>query len=399
MHSKDYKFMVKTSTIFLLLFFNQIIFGQNDILSVIENSEDHTIFAELLLFTEADTLLTDDGYHSVFAPDDTTILAAYNRESIDSLKISDILFLRNMIMRHIVHDTIVPDYITDPYLPLRGSSLRLFVDAAGNVNVIISGRDRLFGYPRLAHPIYKDELITEVDNGRILWTENEIIRPSICTPLEEVYNVVYDPLWRAMLITGTYDSLKLTTDPLTFIASQYDSTTAYIEENGGYKDTPFLDSFLRRHIISEHLQIQDVSDSYTTENLLGENVTVTKKGKDYFINESKVELFVDYKNVITITVVDYIEEPLTSSTSNISEIKPLKIYPNPASQFVNFYSPQNERNQSLKILNIKGEVVLEETVLNNNFASIDISNYQTGIYFVQHRWGSNTFSQQFIIAH
>lgn len=52
-------------TIFTIL--SSTLSGQ-DLYSEIANSEDHTLFLELLEFTDLDSLLINDNYYSVFAP-------------------------------------------------------------------------------------------------------------------------------------------------------------------------------------------------------------------------------------------------------------------------------------------------------------------------------------------
>ena len=101
---------------------------------------------------------------------------------------------------------------------------------------------------------------------------------------------------------------------------------------------------------------------------------------------------VDYINVI-------IQEDLGSSTSELGLISPLKISPNPASQFINIKMEWDDYESSLfTITDIKGKKVIELEIqgklINTN---IDIKELPTGNYFLEVNNGRQKIKDQFIV--
>ena len=72
----------------------------------------------------------------------------------------------------------------------------------------------------------------------------------------------------------------------------------------------------------------------------------------------------------------------TTGFNNI-ESQNLKIYPNPASNFVNIEIQNNEnKNTLVEIVNVNGQLIYSETISNNS-QIINLSDYSPGIYHVQ----------------
>jgi hypothetical protein len=60
----------------------------------------------------------------------------------------------------------------------------------------------------------------------------------------------------------------------------------------------------------------------------------------------------------------------------------INVYPIPASKVLNIVADNNQIIQTLKVLNMNGQLV-EEMIVDNNKAELNVSNYTAGIYFVQ----------------
>lgn len=87
--------------------------------------------------------------------------------------------------------------------------------------------------------------------------------------------------------------------------------------------------------------------------------------------------------------IDNIELSLPGSVKNISTL-PLKLFPNPASGQVKWMLPENERPQSIKITNLMGAVMLNQSPESNGvqFESqisneLDLQRFPAGIYLVE----------------
>ena len=70
------------------------------------------------------------------------------------------------------------------------------------------------------------------------------------------------------------------------------------------------------------------------------------------------------------------------SNSNIANTQQLKIYPNPAKDFVIFKLPNNTSTISLKVIDIKGKLI-KELITTENEVQWDCQNIEAGIYFYQ----------------
>ena len=80
---------------------------------------------------------------------------------------------------------------------------------------------------------------------------------------------------------------------------------------------------------------------------------------------------------------------INESVSNNS----LVLYPNPTSSILNI-DTKGERIESVRIFNVSGQLM--ESELNNNNNSIDVSNYQSGLYIIQVETQNGTALSRFI---
>ena len=87
--------------------------------------------------------------------------------------------------------------------------------------------------------------------------------------------------------------------------------------------------------------------------------------------------------------IDNIELSLPGAVKNISTL-PLKLFPNPASGQVKWMLPENEHPQSIKITNLMGAVMLNESAMNEtsiseaaNGSQLDIQWLPAGMYLVE----------------
>ena len=71
------------------------------------------------------------------------------------------------------------------------------------------------------------------------------------------------------------------------------------------------------------------------------------------------------------------------------------IFPNPASNILNITMPNNKKINSLKVVDVTGRIVINNSSMPNN--TIDISNLLNGIYMLQIGIDGNNYSQKFIV--
>jgi hypothetical protein len=79
----------------------------------------------------------------------------------------------------------------------------------------------------------------------------------------------------------------------------------------------------------------------------------------------------------------------TKSINSISK-RNIKLYPNPAKDYIDIYGLNNNSTINVQIYNLLGEIVLE--VLNAN-SNLDISKIPNGTYIIKVAEGKNTSNQ------
>lgn len=98
------------------------------------------------------------------------------------------------------------------------------------------------------------------------------------------------------------------------------------------------------------------------------------------------------------TRLDTTELP-TAIKQNINSIKQLKLYPNPARDFIAIELPKMDAIQSIDIFNINGATVFTESINNQyeNVRMFNISNLSNGTYFIRVMLESESYVSRFVI--
>jgi uncharacterized surface protein with fasciclin (FAS1) repeats len=351
----------------------------------IADSEDHTTFLDLLEFTGLDTLLLTDGYYSVFAPINEAFEYHLDSAALDSLKVNDPAFLESLLLNHFVADTVFPDYISAPYLPLSGSHFSLFVDATGSV--LLHPITDPTGEPTiyLTGTYGNEDLFTDLDNGRLFGLQQNIIYPN-CKTTAEWYDVIKGPLLNVIVQANWVDTLLNFSTPLTFLCPSTNDIYDYIDQNGGMGNTPFLDSLIRRHIINDYLSLQEVEDGTVVENLLGEEVLFSKQDGHYYLSDStEIWYFYDYKKSAAITMDSFLLEPIVFTTETVRiDLELLKIFPNPASDIVTIMHSGSSNRSIVTIYTIDGRFISRGEYLGSEF-DVDIRDLNAGLYILEYQ--------------
>lgn len=356
--------------------------GQN-LYSEIANSEDHTIFLELLEFTSLDSLLLNDDYYSVFAPTNEAFEYHYDLAALDSLKISNPEFLGSLLLNHFVSDTVVVESVTDFYLPLSGSHFLLFVDAAANVLFHSLGSPAGEPTVYLSGTYNADDLYTDLDNGRLFGLEQNIIHPN-CRSSAEWYDVIVGPLSNILVQSNWIDTLLNITTPITFLCPTSNDIYQYIDQNGGFNNTPFVDSLIRRHIINEYLPLQAIENGTIVKNLLGEDLLFSKQHSQYYLdNSNKISSFYDFKKSASFVLDSFLVEPIVSTTERV-DLEQFKIFPNPASGLVTINHSGSSNRSIVNIYTIGGNFILHGEYLGSKF-DIDIRGLKPGLYILEYQ--------------
>ena len=374
-----------------LLSFAPILSGQN-LYSELAASEEHSIFLDLLETTGLDSLLFTDAFYTVFAPNNETFESRYDSLALDSIKMQETAFLKSLLLNHFIPDTVHIDYITDLYLPLSGSHFLLYVDAAGSIYFESISSPYGEAVPRLAEPIYSDEIYRDLDNGRLIGLERNFVHPD-CMPPSEWRRVVFGPMTSILGNTSWVDSLENDPRPKTFLCSTYIDVHTLIEENGGFMNIAYQDSFIQRHMIDGYLALQDIKERVIIKNVLGEDLIFTKVNGEYYLNDTiKITSFYDFKKTASFIMTDHIREPITTSTAE-TKLKHFHIFPNPASDYFTVEHSGESQQSTIKLYTMSGQKLYEKTYIGNNF-QVDISELNAGTYVLEYQ---NALQKQRII--
>ena len=86
----------------------------------------------------------------------------------------------------------------------------------------------------------------------------------------------------------------------------------------------------------------------------------------------------------------------TSLSISKNKLSSLKLYPNPATNYINLSFENNLENASLKIVSLLGQTVLEKQNLSGNNVSFDVQNLSAGMYVIEVKDGDSLTNTKFI---
>lgn len=99
---------------------------------------------------------------------------------------------------------------------------------------------------------------------------------------------------------------------------------------------------------------------------------------------NKAEIYFDYNDAIVTNETHHTlvsELPIINSNNNLVELRPLKVFPNPANNKISIITSFDINNASqINILNISGQVILKYDAPQKD---LDIQGLQSGIYFIK----------------
>lgn len=128
------------------------------------------------------------------------------------------------------------------------------------------------------------------------------------------------------------------------------------------------------------------SNAATTEDITGlTKGTYTVTVTDKYCGTATLSIFVDDKLSTSINDLE-----VTSSTSMV-------VFPNPAQETITINIGSSLKNASLKLINISGQIVMEQLNLTGTSFVIDISNQSSGMYFVEINQGEFILRSKLII--
>ncbi len=162
--------------------------------------------------------------------------------------------------------------------------------------------------------------------------------------------------------------------------------------------TGALTDILLYHVVAAKAMSTDLSDGQMIETVLGKNITVSVTGDGIFINDAEVTVANIEADNGVVHVIDAVLTPSTGVFSSMVQEDMIQVYPNPAQYQVTMRITDNDRfsDGNVEIIRMDG-AVLKSFNLNSVSANIDISEYESGVYFIRYTTEGKYSMKRFVI--
>ena len=354
----------------------------DNIVNIVVNSEDHTILETAVVAAELAGALSAEGPFTVFAPTDAAF-GEIPSETLDALLADPTGDLADILKYHVVQGKALSTDLSDGdfITTLNGDSLKVTIDGE---NVYI-----------------QNAMVTaanlEAGNG-VVHVIDKVLMPYPATVVEIVVNSEdHETLEAAVIAAELADDLS-TEGPFTVFAPT-DAAFAEIPSetlNALLADpTGDLADILKYHVVAGKALSTDLSDGDFITTLNGDSLKVTIDGGNVYINDAMVtaaDIMADNGVVHVINKV-LIPDQTTTSVTNLNESE-IKLYPNPANDYINIDLPSVSGN--ISIVNITGKTILKKDI-RSSVERIDLSDLNSGIYLVRIQDGPAVLTKKLII--
>ncbi len=140
-----------------------------------------------------------------------------------------------------------------------------------------------------------------------------------------------------------------------------------------------LTDILLYHVIGANVMSTDLSDGQMAETLLGKDVKVTISNDGVFINDAKVTVADIEADNGVVHVIDMVLNFDNETLGFLqTETEQMKVYPNPASDYVKVYF-ENGESYTVTLLSLDGKTIKRFENVGNN-SNLNVSDVQNGTY-------------------
>jgi len=96
------------------------------------------------------------------------------------------------------------------------------------------------------------------------------------------------------------------------------------------------------------------------------------------------------------TCIGSLTEPSGTKLARLSPVSTVSVFPNPTTGNLNVQLPNQSEGQHIKVINLLGKVVYEQDASDASNLSIDLSNYEDGMYLLEWSNGKESVTKQII---
>jgi uncharacterized surface protein with fasciclin (FAS1) repeats/predicted lipoprotein with Yx(FWY)xxD motif len=364
------------------------------VVDIVVASEAHDTLESAVIAAELADDLSGDGPFTVFAPTDDAF-GALPAGTLDDLLADPTGDLAEILQYHVVSGKVMSGDLEDGMKveTLLGDSIMIEITDG---NVFVNG----------AQVIIPD---LEAGNGVVHVIDAVLLPPVPETVVDIVVNSdVHETLETAVIAAELADDLS-GDGPFTVFAPTDDAFGAL--PAGTLDDlladpTGDLAEILQYHVVSGKVMSGDLEDGMKVETLLGDSIMIEITDGNVFVNGAQV-IIPDLEagnGVVHVIDAVLLPDDATNTELFVFEDDNFNVYPNPASSLMNIRFSLKERAEvSIEIYNILGTKV--KTGVNGvvmptgtNQHQVDVTDLETGIYFVILRSGKDQITQSINIT-
>ncbi len=355
------------------------------VVEIIVDSPDHTILEAAVIAAELADDLSEEGPFTVFAPTDAAFQALPSGV-LDELLMDPTGELAQILLYHVLGAEVLSTDLTDGQtaMTLQGDDITVTINGNG---VFIND----------AQVIMADVLAS---NGVV-----HVIDAVLLPPLPTVVDIIVDSpdhtiLEAAVIAAELADDLS-EDGPFTVFAptdAAFQALPSGVLDELLMDPTGVLAQILLYHVLGAEVLSTDLTDGQTAMTLQGEDITVTINGNGVFINDAQVIMADILASNGVVHVIDAVLLPPTVGTQNLSAAaNNIKIFPNPASSYLQIDFPDSFNNEILmQLFDVNGKLI-ESKLETNNYSSWSLQNKLNGVYFLRIDANGATYYEKIII--
>ncbi|MBK7428056.1 MAG: fasciclin domain-containing protein [Saprospiraceae bacterium] len=359
----------------------------NTVVDIIVNSPDHNVLEAAVIAAELADDLSGDGLFTVFAPTDAAF-AALPAGTVEALLEDPTGALAQILLYHVVAGTALSTDLSDgqSIVTLNGASVTVTIEG-GSVFI-------------------NDAQVTvadiQADNGVVHVIDAVLLPPPVSNTVVDIivnspdHNVLEAAVIAAELaddLSGDGPFTVFAPTDAAFAALPDGTVEALLQDPTGA-----LAQILLYHVVAGTALSTDLSDGQNIVTLNGASVTVTIEGGNVFINDAQVTVADILADNGVVHVIDAVLLPPPLGINELKSAFPeVKIFPNPASTKVTLdLSSIDLPISQVRMLDTNGRTVKTERII-GGIESIDVSNFNSGLYFLEIIIDDNTYTSKIMI--
>ncbi len=350
------------------------------------------------LSTDFVTALSGEGPFTVFAPTNAAFAALLDELGASSLDDIDAATLEAVLQMHVLSGKVMSSDLSE-----------------GLTAETLLGQELMFsleGGAKIMDPNGRISNITAADieaqNGVVHVIDTVILpdqRPETVVDIatgNDDFSILVAALTREDLSTDFVTALS-GEGPFTVFAPTNAAFAALLDELGASSlddiDAATLEAVLQMHVLSGKVMSSDLSEGLTAETLLGQELMFSLEGGAKIIDPNGrisniTAADIEAQNGVVHVIDTVILPDQTATGIEAFKENDLKLYPNPAKDYVNIDS--NDFNGIIRISDSFGKIVFNSEI-NNTVKRIDLSEFQPGMYFIMPGDGKSFKTSKLIV--